>query len=153
MPRHLPSVPTTPASSSTSRIAVLAGSSFGSTPPPGTIQLFGLRDDVTNSTWRRFFSYNKKLNKWKSWYYTLTIERRYLLRFRLKTWRICKQLSVEIRLYRKYALNLVFLSPFSVFLFTWSIFFNYGTFLWSNLYFIIHVVELFECHSSPKSWK
>lgn len=50
IPRHRPSVPMTPASSSTSRTAVHAGSSFGSTPPPGTIQLSGRRDDVTRST-------------------------------------------------------------------------------------------------------
>lgn len=49
-PRHLPSLPMTPASSSTSRIAVTEGSSSGSTPPPGTIQLSGRRDDVTRST-------------------------------------------------------------------------------------------------------
>lgn len=51
MPRHRPNVPTTPASSSTSRTAVHDGSSFGSTPPPGTIQLSGRREDVTNSTY------------------------------------------------------------------------------------------------------
>lgn len=50
MPKHRPSRPITPASSSTSRSAVVAGSSFGSTPPPGTIQLSGRRDDVTSST-------------------------------------------------------------------------------------------------------
>lgn len=54
MPRHRPSVPTTPASSSTSRTAVHAGSSSGSTPPPGTIQLSGLRDEVTSSTYRYY---------------------------------------------------------------------------------------------------
>lgn len=50
IPRQRPNVPTTPASSSTSRAAVQCGSSFGSTPPPGTIQLSGRRDDVTNKT-------------------------------------------------------------------------------------------------------
>lgn len=50
-PRQRPSLPMTPASSSTSRIAVTEGSSSGSTPPPGTIQLSGRRDDVTNSTY------------------------------------------------------------------------------------------------------
>lgn len=49
-PRQRPSLPITPASSSTSRIAVTEGSSSGSTPPPGTIQLSGRRDDVTSST-------------------------------------------------------------------------------------------------------
>lgn len=50
VPRQRPSCPRTPASSRTSRRAVTAGSSSGSTPPPGTIQLSGLRLDVTNST-------------------------------------------------------------------------------------------------------
>lgn len=50
-PRHLPSLPMTPASSSTSRIAVTEGSSSGSTPPPGTIQLSGRLEDVTRSTY------------------------------------------------------------------------------------------------------
>lgn len=50
-PRHLPSLPMTPASSRTSRIAVTDGSSSGSTPPPGTIQLSGRREDVTSNTY------------------------------------------------------------------------------------------------------
>lgn len=50
MPRQRPNCPSTPASSRTSRRAVTAGSSSGSTPPPGTIQLSGLRLDVTNNT-------------------------------------------------------------------------------------------------------
>lgn len=50
VPRQRPNCPRTPASSRTSRRAVTAGSSSGSTPPPGTIQLSGLRLDVTNST-------------------------------------------------------------------------------------------------------
>lgn len=50
VPRQRPNCPRTPASSRTSRRAVTAGSSSGSTPPPGTIQLSGLRLDVTSST-------------------------------------------------------------------------------------------------------
>lgn len=50
-PRHRPSFPITPASSSTSRIAVTEGSSSGSTPPPGTIQLSGRLEDVTSRTY------------------------------------------------------------------------------------------------------
>lgn len=51
MPRQRPNCPKTPASSLTSRNAVTAGSSSGSTPPPGTIQLSGLLLDVTKSTY------------------------------------------------------------------------------------------------------
>lgn len=50
VPRQRPNCPKTPASSRTSRRAVTAGSSSGSTPPPGTIQLSGLRLDVTSNT-------------------------------------------------------------------------------------------------------
>lgn len=50
VPRQRPNCPRTPASSRTSRRAVTAGSSSGSTPPPGTIQLSGLRLDVTSNT-------------------------------------------------------------------------------------------------------
>lgn len=49
-PSLRPSFPKTPASSITSRIAVMDGSSSGSTPPPGTIQWSGRLDDVTNNT-------------------------------------------------------------------------------------------------------
>lgn len=49
-PRQRPSLPITPASSRTSRIAVTDGSSSGSTPPPGTIQLSGRLEDVTSNT-------------------------------------------------------------------------------------------------------
>lgn len=59
MPRHLPNCPKTPASSLTSRSAVTAGSSSGSTPPPGTIQLSGLRLDVTNNTYDDIMCYIK----------------------------------------------------------------------------------------------
>lgn len=51
IPKQRPSLPTTPASSNTSRVAVTLGSSSGSTPPPGTIQLSGRRDDVTKRTY------------------------------------------------------------------------------------------------------
>lgn len=67
MPRHRPNVPTTPASSSTSRTAVHAGSSLGSTPPPGTIQLSGRRDEVTNSTlWVRKKIRSKQSIRWSN---------------------------------------------------------------------------------------
>lgn len=48
-PRQRSSLPNTPASSTTSLIAVTLGSSSGSTPPPGTIQWSGRRDEVTRS--------------------------------------------------------------------------------------------------------
>lgn len=49
-PRQRPSLPMTPASSITSLMAVTLASSSGSTPPPGTIQWSGRRDDDTSST-------------------------------------------------------------------------------------------------------
>lgn len=61
MPRQRPSFPHTPASSRTSRIAVTLGSSSGSTPPPGTIQWSGRRDDVTSST---CIAYTQAMQHW-----------------------------------------------------------------------------------------
>lgn len=60
-PRQRPSFPHTPASSRTSRIAVTLGSSSGSTPPPGTIQWSGRRDDVTSSTCT---AYTQAMQRW-----------------------------------------------------------------------------------------
>lgn len=119
MPRHRPNVPITPASSSTSRTAVLAGSSFGSTPPPGTIQLSGLRDDVTNKTCGQiiiFFFFRKKnhhkkfnpieLNSNMSSKNQTTNN---LLHSLQPTVHICMQLFVGIHPCHRYALNLAFL--------------------------------------------
>lgn len=59
-PRHLPSRPKTPASSRTSRMAVSASVSFGSTPPPGTIQNSGYLLELTRSTykWNKIGKFN-----------------------------------------------------------------------------------------------
>lgn len=120
MPRHRPNVPTTPASSSTSRTAVLAGSSFGSTPPPGTIQLSGLRDDVTNKTCHRKQKKKCKKNEkkiknkshWAQFQYVIRDKTNNLLHSLQPTVRICMQLFVGIHPCHRYALNLVFLWPF-----------------------------------------
>ena len=52
MPRYLPRVPLTPASSSASRSAVVWDSSVGSIPPPGTTHFSRSLLLVTSNNWK-----------------------------------------------------------------------------------------------------
>lgn len=102
MPRHLPNCPKTPASSLTSRSAVTAGSSSGSTPPPGTIQLSGLRLDVTNNTYDDIMCYIKVPT------YIQTLERNIVIAVKIIVTAIMKWINTNCHLLAYLILEIVF---------------------------------------------